>query len=337
MVQKWCYKSKMSKLAAKLALVSLFSAGIAIHAQQTPATFKQSFLYQLGETEKKLVSLAEAVPEDKFSWRPAEGVRSMGEVFMHEAGANVFFLTSLGVKPPAGFDPKGEKTATEKSKIIQAMKDSFTHVRTAVTAMSDEDMQKGGKLMGKPATYESILFFMCDHMHEHLRPVDRVCPNERHRSAIIQGQGKLVAAALICIALMAQSERPRLRDLGVNPGVLSPGPLNAITDVAGVAVGQTTLIREHDVRTGVTAILPHTRNLFREKVRGAVFVGNAFGKLAGSTQVEELGEIETPILLTSTLNVRVWPMRYSTTCWPYREMRTFNPSIRSLVRLTTDT
>jgi D-aminopeptidase len=79
--------------------------------------------------------------------------------------------------------------------------------------------------------------------------------------------------------------------------------LNAITDVAGVAVGHTTVIRGNDVRTGVTAVLPHPGNLFREKVPGAVFVGNAFGKLAGSTQVEELGEIETPVLLTSTLNV----------------------------------
>ena len=86
-------------------------------------------------------------------------------------------------------------------------------------------------------------------------------------------------------------------------GTLSPGPLNAITDVAGVAVGHATLIRGEDVRTGVTAILPHSGNLFREKVPGAVFIGNAFGKLAGSTQVNELGEIETPILLTSTLNV----------------------------------
>jgi len=101
----------------------------------------------------------------------------------------------------------------------------------------------------------------------------------------------------------AQTARPRARDLGIKVGVLAPGPLNAITDVAGVAVGHTTLAQGADVRTGVTAILPHSGNLFREKVAGAVFVGNAFGKLAGSTQVNELGEIETPILLTSTLNV----------------------------------
>src|SRR5438067_590553 len=102
---------------------------------------------------------------------------------------------------------------------------------------------------------------------------------------------------------MEHAKRPRARDLGIVVGVLPPGPLNAITDVAGVTVGHTTLNKGDNIRTGVTAILPHTGNLFREKVPGAVFIGNAFGKLAGSTQVNELGEIETPIMLTSTLNV----------------------------------
>ena len=100
-----------------------------------------------------------------------------------------------------------------------------------------------------------------------------------------------------------EKPRPRAREAGVIVGVLQPGALNAITDVGGVAIGHTTLIRGDNVRTGVTAILPHNGNLFREKVPGAVFIGNAFGKLAGSTQVNELGEIETPIMLTSTLNV----------------------------------
>ncbi|MBI4472517.1 MAG: P1 family peptidase, partial [Acidobacteria bacterium] len=104
-------------------------------------------------------------------------------------------------------------------------------------------------------------------------------------------------------ALSQTNDRPRAREAGVIVGVLPTGPLNAITDVAGVAVGHKTIIEGNDIRTGVTAILPHTGNLFREKVPGAVFVGNAFGKLAGSTQVNELGEIETPILLTSTLAV----------------------------------
>lgn len=100
-----------------------------------------------------------------------------------------------------------------------------------------------------------------------------------------------------------KSTRPRARDVGLTVGVLPPGPHNAITDVPGVRVGHATLIRGDNVRTGVTAVLPHPGNLFREKVPGAVFVGNGFGKLMGSTQVNELGEIETPILLTSTLNV----------------------------------
>ena len=112
---------------------------------------------------------------------------------------------------------------------------------------------------------------------------------------------------VLCLSVMGQTmsknERPRTRDLGITVGVLPTGAGNAITDVAGVLVGHTTLIRGENLRTGVTAILPHAGNLFREKVPGAVFIGNAFGKLAGSTQVNELGEIETPILLTSTLNV----------------------------------
>jgi D-aminopeptidase len=97
--------------------------------------------------------------------------------------------------------------------------------------------------------------------------------------------------------------RPRARDVGLRIGILPTGQLNAITDVAGVAVGHTTIVRGDNIRTGVTAILPHSGNMFQEKVPGAVFVGNGFGKLAGSTQVNELGEIETPILLTSTLSV----------------------------------
>lgn len=99
------------------------------------------------------------------------------------------------------------------------------------------------------------------------------------------------------------NRRPRTSDIGLRVGILPVGPLNGITDVAGVEVGQTTIIRGDNVRTGVTAVLPHAGNLYREKVPGAVFVGNGFGKLTGTTQVEEIGEIETPILLTSTISV----------------------------------
>jgi D-aminopeptidase len=116
-----------------------------------------------------------------------------------------------------------------------------------------------------------------------------------------------MAALLVTVTTMAQNTapnpRPRTSDLGLKVGILPTGPLDAITDVAGVEVGQTTIIRGHDLRTGVTAVLPHPGNIYREKVPGAVFVGNGFGKLAGSTQVDEMGDIETPILLTSTTSV----------------------------------
>src|SRR6266576_771733 len=115
------------------------------------------------------------------------------------------------------------------------------------------------------------------------------------------------AVLLVIAAAYAQSTtsatRPRASDLGLKVGILPTGPLDAITDVAGVEVGHTTVIRGDDVRTGVTAIVPHPGNLYGEKVPGAVFVGNGFGKLAGFTQVDEMGDIETPILLTSTTSV----------------------------------
>src|SRR5512133_2060166 len=97
---------------------------------------------------------------------------------------------------------------------------------------------------------------------------------------------RLALYLVLTLSAFAQT-RPRAADLGIPSGALPRGPLDAITDVAGVRVGHTTLVRGDNVRTGVTIILPHPGNLFRDKVPGAVFVGNAFGKLAGSTQVEE--------------------------------------------------
>jgi D-aminopeptidase len=110
-------------------------------------------------------------------------------------------------------------------------------------------------------------------------------------------------AALSLAASPAPEARPRIRDLGVAPGVLPTGPWNAITDVQGVLVGHRTLVRGDSVRTGVTAILPHGGNLFRSKVPAAVYVGNGFGKAAGFLQVQELGNLETPVVLTNTLSV----------------------------------
>ena len=108
----------------------------------------------------------------------------------------------------------------------------------------------------------------------------------------------MLPLTVLAAALPPAPARPRARDLGIRIGILPPGPANAITDVAGVRVGHSTLVEGDDVRTGVTVILPHDGDLFREKVPAAVVVANGFGKLTGITQVHELGTLETPIALT---------------------------------------
>jgi D-aminopeptidase len=106
-----------------------------------------------------------------------------------------------------------------------------------------------------------------------------------------------------CPCAVHATERPRVRELGIEPGILQPGPLNAITDVAGVEVGHVTLSEGRSIRTGVTAIVPHGDNVFQRRVPAAVFPANAFGKAAGFLQIQELGNLETPIVLTNTLCV----------------------------------
>ena len=138
----------------------------------------------------------------------------------------------------------------------------------------------------------------------------------------------LISAA--CAVIVVSQTRPRARDLGIAPGIYPPGTLNAITDVEGVRVGHTTVIEGDRVRTGVTAIVPHGGNVFQDKVAGAVFVGNAFGKLAGSTQVNELGTIETPVVLTNTLSVGVAMdavVRYTIAQGGNEQVRSVNPLV----------
>ncbi len=112
-----------------------------------------------------------------------------------------------------------------------------------------------------------------------------------------------IIVSLMVTETFAQTERPRARDLGIAPGIFQPGRYNAITDVADVRVGHTTVWEGDSIRTGVTVILPHAGNVFRERVPAAMVVANGFGKLLGITQVQELGELETPIALTCTLCV----------------------------------
>lgn len=135
---------------------------------------------------------------------------------------------------------------------------------------------------------------------------------------------------VVSTASPAAQERVRARDLGVAPGIFAPGANNAITDVAGVRVGQVTLSEGQRVRTGVTAILPHEGNAFRSRVPAALHVGNGFGKFAGSTQINELGELETPILLTCTLCV--WKAADAMAAWlleqpDMQQVRSINPVV----------
>ena len=140
----------------------------------------------------------------------------------------------------------------------------------------------------------------------------------------------LIALLACPLAVNAQDERPHARDLGVATGLFAPGPYNAITDVAGVRVGQTTVIEGANVRTGVTAIVQHPDNPYRSRVPASLHVGNGFGKFVGSTQINELGELETPILLTCTLCV--WKAADAMVEWllakpDMRQVRSINPAV----------
>ena len=148
-----------------------------------------------------------------------------------------------------------------------------------------------------------------------MRPIARArgVPLVTTRALLVTAFASLFALLIRSPLAPAQEHRPRARDLGIHPGVHQPGPHNAITDVPGVQVGQLTIVKGENIRTGVTAILPHSGNIFQDKVAGAVFVYNAFGKLLGSTQVAELGQIETPIVLTNTLGV--WDAAAAVASW----------------------
>jgi len=132
-----------------------------------PASFRQVFLNRLQDTETKLVSLAEATPQEKLTWRPAEGcsLRQRG-VHAHRR-SNYFFLTPLWCQAPAGLNMGAEKSVTAQADIVAALKKSFRHVRTALEGMSDADMSKATKMFGQSLTYEGVLFVMANHMHEH--------------------------------------------------------------------------------------------------------------------------------------------------------------------------
>jgi uncharacterized damage-inducible protein DinB len=152
----------------KLLIAGLCLAAAAMAQSPSVPGFRGEFLKQLDDLEKKCVSLSEATPQAKYAWRPAEGVRSIGEVFVHIAGANYMFTRFIGAKLPEGLNPNMEKTVTKKSEITELLKKSFGHARQAVLDMPDGDLEKQVKMFGNMVTERQALFVMATHAHEHL-------------------------------------------------------------------------------------------------------------------------------------------------------------------------
>ncbi len=131
--------------------------------------FRADFLVQLDDVSKKILDLAEAVPADKYGWRPAPGVRSVSEVYMHVVGGNSYIPSFMGVKPMAGIERGMEKTVTDKAKVVDMLKQSFAHVRSAVLATPDADLDKKVKIFGgAEASERAVIMIIGNHLHEHL-------------------------------------------------------------------------------------------------------------------------------------------------------------------------
>jgi uncharacterized damage-inducible protein DinB len=158
----------MKRIASALVLTALILAASAATAQTPPKGFRAEFLAQQDGVEKELLGLAEATPAEKFAWRPAEGVRSISEVYMHLAGANYLFPSFAGVKTPDGISPSMEKSVTEKAAVIADLKKSFAHLRAAVAALPDADLDKPVKYFGRESTLRGLYFTAATHEHEHL-------------------------------------------------------------------------------------------------------------------------------------------------------------------------
>jgi uncharacterized damage-inducible protein DinB len=134
----------------------------------TPKTgFRAEFLANLDDVEDKIMELATTMPAEKYSWRPGEGVRSIGEVFMHIAGGNYFLLTFVGKQPPADI-PKDLERITDKQRVIAELRRSFEHVRAVIAAESDADLEKTAKMFGATTTHRGVYMALLTHLHEHL-------------------------------------------------------------------------------------------------------------------------------------------------------------------------
>ncbi|HWM94155.1 MAG TPA: DinB family protein [Thermoanaerobaculia bacterium] len=162
----------MRRLGIAMSLLALLSlpAFAHDHAEAKPdGAVRGEILRQIEDAEKKLTALAEAMPAEKYAWRPAEKVRSVGEVFMHVAGGNYFLPTFWGVKPAEGVNPREfEKSGGDKAKVLETMKASFAHVRKAIQDAPEADLSKAVKLFGEDATIRQAMMVVANHNHEHL-------------------------------------------------------------------------------------------------------------------------------------------------------------------------
>lgn len=152
-----------------LFITLLIAGGLSAQTQTAPAAnYRSDYIAQLDDAEKKLISLAEAVPAEKFSWRPADDVRSVSEVYMHIAGANYLLPKFAGIDPPAGINRDMEKSITDKAKVVEAMKQSFQHLRQAFAKTPDADMEKMVKFFSGDASVRYVYLVAAMHCHEHL-------------------------------------------------------------------------------------------------------------------------------------------------------------------------
>ena len=158
----------MKRFASAFVVTVLALTASAATAQAPTKGFRADFLHQQAGVEKEILSLAEATPADKFSWRPAEGVRSVSEVYMHIAGADYMLPSFAGVKVPEGISRDMEKTVTQKAAVIEALKKAFAHLRAAVEATPDADLEKPLKFFGMDSTVGGLYLLIANHEHEHL-------------------------------------------------------------------------------------------------------------------------------------------------------------------------
>lgn len=164
----------MKRIPLPVSVLVFLIASTAVCAQTpapataAPAGYRGEVISDMESIGKKLADLAGAVPAEKYSWRPAPGVRSISEVYMHVVGANYYLPSFLGAKLPEGFDREMEKTVTDKAKVIDWLKKSIENAKAAVSSVSDADLDKKVKAFGREMTQRRVLMIVQTHMHEHL-------------------------------------------------------------------------------------------------------------------------------------------------------------------------